>query len=729
MDIALLGVEVDSSGVVKGTRDLDRLGDQAARTERQTNKMATGVNRGMTGAGRAVEQFGQRAKVSSFNTANLAAQGNDVIVMALAMQNPLQLALQQGTQVSQVLNTMGSRGDIIRNLGAAFTSMINPVSLATIGIIAGGAALVQWGISAAGAGRDAKDFEDTIEDTSEAVEGYIDLLRSQDDAFDLGFGRFQDDLKRTSQAYKDLLAIAKVDAINSVAAATTALSESVTGFRLFSGDSMLQGAIPNAGDLLGIETGLRGNITAMKDAREEARQFLELLELVNTSDSLSSQLSAALQLRDAFVAIVGPAEDMTTQQLEFMRNLSLSIQQMEALAAATDDQAISQAAVSEEIRAGFEAAAAAQTTLTDETTEYISRMADAFEAASDLKEEIGDAAFEAVRLAGVDMAGPISAATLEAAKLAGTLEIAVSAAASLLNLQNSLEYSGRGGNPFRFGDPIGRDPNAGTGTLSADAQSLIDAANRRSRRRGGRGGGQSEAEKQRQKDLRATEKILNSLFTAQDTYNDALDQANRLYKIGLLPAGAYQEHLKQLKVELAEAEFGQVYQAIDDISQSMADAIVQGENFGDAIKNVMQQVAADILASGIRESLLQVFNIPSIAGGRRGGGLLSSLFAGLFDQGGNIPSGQFGIVGERGPELVSGPASVMGRQDFSNAMRGGGGAQKLEVGIHFENTGAMRAFVYDAAGQVVAESRPEIVSEAVGSVQRGARRSKNFLGV
>ena len=48
-----------------------------------------------------------------------------------------------------------------------------------------------------------------------------------------------------------------------------------------------------------------------------------------------------------------------------------------------------------------------------------------------------------------------------------------------------------------------------------------------------------------------------------------------------------------------------------------------------------------------------------------GGGLLASigsgisnLFSGFFANGGMIPQGRFGIVGERGPEFVGGPASV-----------------------------------------------------------------------
>ncbi|MBH2945052.1 phage tail tape measure protein [Serratia ureilytica] len=40
----------------------------------------------------------------------------------------------------------------------------------------------------------------------------------------------------------------------------------------------------------------------------------------------------------------------------------------------------------------------------------------------------------------------------------------------------------------------------------------------------------------------------------------------------------------------------------------------------------------------------------------------SAWFAGKFDRGGDIPAGQFGIVGENGPELVSGPVQVTGRR-------------------------------------------------------------------
>jgi len=43
-------------------------------------------------------------------------------------------------------------------------------------------------------------------------------------------------------------------------------------------------------------------------------------------------------------------------------------------------------------------------------------------------------------------------------------------------------------------------------------------------------------------------------------------------------------------------------------------------------------------------------------------------FAGLFDDGGTIGSSQWGIVGEYGPELVRGPATVIGREDTARMM-------------------------------------------------------------
>jgi lambda family phage tail tape measure protein len=53
------------------------------------------------------------------------------------------------------------------------------------------------------------------------------------------------------------------------------------------------------------------------------------------------------------------------------------------------------------------------------------------------------------------------------------------------------------------------------------------------------------------------------------------------------------------------------------------------------------------------------------------------LFAGLFAEGGDIPTGKFGIVGEAGPELIKGPASVISAKDTAGMTGGGGGGTTI----------------------------------------------------
>lgn len=83
-----------------------------------------------------------------FQTANIAAQFQDIAVTSAMGMSPIQIALQQGTQLSGVFNEMGKGKAVIQGIGAAFASIVSPVSLVTIGVIAAGAALAQYIASA-----------------------------------------------------------------------------------------------------------------------------------------------------------------------------------------------------------------------------------------------------------------------------------------------------------------------------------------------------------------------------------------------------------------------------------------------------------------------------------------------------------------------------------------------------------------------------------------------------
>ncbi|MGQ3275891.1 MAG: phage tail length tape measure family protein, partial [Shinella sp.] len=107
-----------------------------------------------------------------FQTANIAAQFQDIAVTSAMGMSPLQIALQQGTQLSSVLGTMGNGRQVISGLAAAFTSLISPVSLVTIGLVAGGAALIQYASSAS-----------SVKTADDAIKSHADTIASIKDAY------------------------------------------------------------------------------------------------------------------------------------------------------------------------------------------------------------------------------------------------------------------------------------------------------------------------------------------------------------------------------------------------------------------------------------------------------------------------------------------------------------------------------------------------------------------
>ena len=92
-----------------------------------------------------------------------------------------------------------------------------------------------------------------------------------------------------------------------------------------------------------------------------------------------------------------------------------------------------------DVTAGRQAVARSQTTLNAETEEYLKSMAAAFNKAQALKEELGEGAYEALRLANVDMKSGIDAAALSAARLAADLNISLAAAMAMQRMAASEE--------------------------------------------------------------------------------------------------------------------------------------------------------------------------------------------------------------------------------------------------------------------------------------------------
>jgi hypothetical protein len=76
--------------------------------------------------------------------------------------------------------------------------------------------------------------------------------------------------------------------------------------------------------------------------------------------------------------------------------------------------------------------------------------------------------------------------------------------------------------------------------------------------------------------------------------------------------------------------------------------------------------------------------------------MLDKFFGGFFANGGYLPQGRFGIVGERGPEMISGPANITP----------GGGGRSLQVTINAVDAASFQSlvasdpeFIYSVAAQ------------------------------
>ncbi|MCJ8335694.1 MAG: phage tail length tape measure family protein, partial [Epibacterium sp.] len=205
-------------------------------SQREANSLLAIAEKQYLGTGDAAAMYGRQAQTATHHTANLAYQFNDIGMMMAAGQSPFMLALQQGTQVSQVLNQMGGGAASVRALGGAFLSVINPTSLVTIGVIAGAAALGQWAMSALGA-----------EDKTEALAEAFDALGAAAGDFDRTADIAQTALSDLREEYgqnaravwelhRALVAVRRQQVENAMANAADAAGEQLTALRSAIGD-------------------------------------------------------------------------------------------------------------------------------------------------------------------------------------------------------------------------------------------------------------------------------------------------------------------------------------------------------------------------------------------------------------------------------------------------------------------------------------------------------------
>lgn len=167
-DTVVVRLEADTAGYLRDINNADRQFTTAINHINTQAPRAAGAMNGLSG------QVG-----------NVAAQFQDIGVQLAGGQSPLLIALQQGTQLSAVL---GQTANPIRALGAAFASIVSPVSLVTIATIALGGAAIQYFSTILTDGRSSteviKEQNDLIRRVAENWGAAVPALRAYVDELD-----------------------------------------------------------------------------------------------------------------------------------------------------------------------------------------------------------------------------------------------------------------------------------------------------------------------------------------------------------------------------------------------------------------------------------------------------------------------------------------------------------------------------------------------------------------
>ncbi|POO54401.1 phage tail protein [Agrobacterium rosae] len=242
----------------------------AIQRERQAALASTAAIKGRNAATAAAKTPGGNGY-----TANIAAQFQDIGVTAAMGMSPIQIALQQGTQLSAVLQQIKDSGQGVgQGLAAAFASVISPLSLVTIGVIAAGAAAFQYFSTVMSEGdKSAKVLKEQAEIISAVAERWGDAVPA--------LRAYADELKRTQDGtdFKKGAEIFNADTLADVRKEVEATRASIADLV-----SQLQSAGEEADVIKNLQSAFNEFAKAASEGKTEAEDV----------DRVQSALSAAI---------------------------------------------------------------------------------------------------------------------------------------------------------------------------------------------------------------------------------------------------------------------------------------------------------------------------------------------------------------------------------------------------------------------------------------------------
>ena len=208
-------------------------------------------------------------------------QFQDILIQAqMGFASVGQIALMQGSQLaSQFASLKATGGSVFRTLLSGLGSLLSPLTLITVGLVAVGTAAAKWLFSA---GEDTKSFSDSLSDAHTSIQN----LRQATDAL---AGRNLADLRDRYGEVNDQLD-AHLERLQKVATleAAVANADMMASIR----DALTSDGNPFTGEVDAVRR-------AFETTNDQARHLLGLMDQVRSARTFESQAQAVTTLREA----------------------------------------------------------------------------------------------------------------------------------------------------------------------------------------------------------------------------------------------------------------------------------------------------------------------------------------------------------------------------------------------------------------------------------------------
>ena len=761
--MADIKIIVDSGDVVTAAKRVDKLGNSVSSTGKQSQVASNKIN----SASRGMNQFGAVAKNGGkkLNTFNMQIQQGGYQLQDFVVQ------LQGGTSVFTAFGQQGSQ----------FAGVFGPKGAVIGAVIAIGSAVGGMAYKMLTAGEEVRDFQEILEETSSALDNLTtatDLAAMSNENLEKTFGAASGQIKSTLALLRELADNEAQRSIDDLASSLSSLYEA-------RGDGDRRTGIADFFDV-NIMMAFRDST---RQARDEARvltaEFLNAQDaLVASEGNIQGQIDATQRLLSVTTTLADLDGVRSEEEEALLKKLGESLLSMQKIKTAQegtnktqDDSTASLAAQGDwlkihntyiqnqqKLRNQNGAELDRQIQLEREVSEYAKNhnwektqlqkttqqiLTDAIEVHKQekaIREELGDAAVEALKLAGIDITTGVDAAAKAAAVLAANLGVSLLAAQNMVNLQGTKTYGGRGsGTEWR-----------GTGDYQnelgyKDVDTLIEELTPKTKTETG-GGGKSPQEELaeylegKRQELELETKLVgifgsersvkSELFEIEQKYGNLIDTTQDSQLAGTLrQIEAEKERNEVLKKAVADQQ-----SIADTLQSSMSDAfmsMVDGtKSFKDAMKDMARAVIKQLYEVLVVQQLVGSFDAKTNTGSGLAGMIMGALpFAdgGAFSGGSQIQAyanggvvggpttfpmsgGKTGLMGEAGPEAIM-PLKRGSNGKLGVQMEGGGGDTiNVVQNFNFQANGD------DTVKKLIAQAAPKIAQMTKSSLLDDRRR-------